>query len=157
MAVLIGLLNVTLTGALAVLVLLARDRLHLGSVGYGLLFTFVAVGGIVGYSGRLIGPAQLAGEIRREHPRRVAAGTMQHQHRLPGRLADGGVAKPQFGHRLAGMKFKIAGNPVAWLRCRIAGCCCGSCQCKTPDSGACEHFMMLLPGAAALPGPLAVT
>ena len=48
MAVLIGLLNVTLTGALAVLVLLARDRLHLGSVGYGLLFTFVAVGGIVG-------------------------------------------------------------------------------------------------------------
>ena len=48
MAVLIGLLNVTLTGALAVLVLLARDRLHLGSVGYGLLFTFTAVGGIVG-------------------------------------------------------------------------------------------------------------
>lgn len=48
MAVLIGLLNVTLTGALAVLVLLARDRLHLGSVGYGLLFTFIAVGGIVG-------------------------------------------------------------------------------------------------------------
>jgi predicted MFS family arabinose efflux permease len=48
MAVLIGLLNVTLTGALAVLVLLARDRLHLGSIGYGLLFTFVAVGGIVG-------------------------------------------------------------------------------------------------------------
>jgi MFS family permease len=48
MAVLIGLLNVTLTGALAVLVLLARDRLHLGSVGYGLLFTFIAIGGIVG-------------------------------------------------------------------------------------------------------------
>jgi len=45
---LIGLLNVTLTGALAVLVLLARDRLHLGSVGYGLLFTFIAIGGIVG-------------------------------------------------------------------------------------------------------------
>ena len=48
MAVLIGLLNVTLTGALAVLVLLAKDRLHLGSVGYGLLFTCIAVGGIVG-------------------------------------------------------------------------------------------------------------
>jgi MFS family permease len=57
MAVLIGLLNVTLTGALAVLVLLARDRLHLGSVGYGLLFTVIAVGGIVGsvIGDRLIG------------------------------------------------------------------------------------------------------
>lgn len=48
MAILIGLLNVTLTAALAVLVLLARDRLHLGSVGYGLLFTAMAVGGILG-------------------------------------------------------------------------------------------------------------
>jgi MFS family permease len=57
MAVLIGLLNVTLTGALAVLVLLARERLHLGSVGYGLLFTFMAIGGIVGsvIGDRLIG------------------------------------------------------------------------------------------------------
>jgi len=48
MAVLIGLLNVTLTAALAVLVLLARERLHLGSVGYGALFTCMAVGGILG-------------------------------------------------------------------------------------------------------------
>jgi MFS family permease len=48
MAVLIGLLNVTLTGALAVLVLLVRERLHLGSVGYGLLFSCLAVGGIGG-------------------------------------------------------------------------------------------------------------
>jgi MFS family permease len=48
MAVLIGLLNVTLTAALAVLVLLARERLGLGSVGYGLLFTCVAVGGLLG-------------------------------------------------------------------------------------------------------------
>ena len=48
MAFLIGLLNVTLTAALAVLVLLARDRLHLGSVGYGLLFTCMAVGGVLG-------------------------------------------------------------------------------------------------------------
>lgn len=48
MAVLIGVLNVTLTAALAVLVLLARERLHLGSVGYGLLFTAVAVGGVLG-------------------------------------------------------------------------------------------------------------
>ncbi|MEY9839141.1 MFS transporter [Streptacidiphilus sp. EB103A] len=48
MAVLIGMLNVTLTAALAVLVLLARERLHLGSVGYGALFTCMAVGGILG-------------------------------------------------------------------------------------------------------------
>ncbi|NUR28681.1 MAG: MFS transporter [Catenulispora sp.] len=48
MAILIGLLNVTLTAALAVLVLLAKDRLHLGSVGYGALFTTMAVGSILG-------------------------------------------------------------------------------------------------------------
>jgi MFS family permease len=48
MAVLIGLLNLTLTAATAVLVLLARERLHLGPVGYGLLFTCEAVGGILG-------------------------------------------------------------------------------------------------------------
>jgi MFS family permease len=48
MALLIGLLNVTLTAALAVLVLLARERLHLGSVGYGLLFTSMAVGSLLG-------------------------------------------------------------------------------------------------------------
>ncbi|MET8908677.1 MFS transporter [Micromonospora sp. NPDC004551] len=48
MAVLIGLLNVTLTAALAVLVLLATDRLGLGSVGYGALFTCMAVGGLLG-------------------------------------------------------------------------------------------------------------
>jgi MFS family permease len=48
MAILIGLLNLTLTAATAVLVLLARERLHLGSVGYGLLFTCMAAGGILG-------------------------------------------------------------------------------------------------------------
>ncbi|MBF9067221.1 MFS transporter [Streptacidiphilus fuscans] len=48
MALLIGLLNVTLTAAVAVLVLLAKERLHLGSVGYGVLFSCMAVGGIVG-------------------------------------------------------------------------------------------------------------
>jgi MFS family permease len=48
MALLIGLLNLTLTAALAVLVLLARDRLGLGSVGYGLLFTCLAAGGLLG-------------------------------------------------------------------------------------------------------------
>jgi len=48
MAVLIGLLNLTLTAAEGVLVLLARDRLGLGSVGYGLLFACMAAGGIAG-------------------------------------------------------------------------------------------------------------
>ncbi len=48
MAVLIGLLNLTLTAAVAVLVLLAKDRLHLGSVGYGLLLTCMSIGGILG-------------------------------------------------------------------------------------------------------------
>ncbi|GAA2577027.1 hypothetical protein GCM10010399_03390 [Dactylosporangium fulvum] len=48
LAVLIGLLNVTLTAALAILALLATERLGLGSVGYGLLFTALAVGGLVG-------------------------------------------------------------------------------------------------------------
>jgi predicted MFS family arabinose efflux permease len=57
MAILIGLLNVTLTAATAVLVLLARERLGLGSVGYGLLFTAIAAGGILGavIGDRLVG------------------------------------------------------------------------------------------------------
>ncbi|MEU4569280.1 MFS transporter [Micromonospora sp. NPDC023956] len=48
MAVLIGLLNVTLTAAFALLVLVARDRLGLGSVGYGVLLTCMAVGSLAG-------------------------------------------------------------------------------------------------------------
>lgn len=48
MAILIGLLNVTLTAALSVLVLLAKERLHVGSVGYGALFSCLAVGGLLG-------------------------------------------------------------------------------------------------------------
>jgi MFS family permease len=48
MAILIGLLNLTLTAATAMLVLLAKERLHLGAVGYGLLFTAVAAGGVLG-------------------------------------------------------------------------------------------------------------
>jgi MFS family permease len=48
MAILIGLLNVTLTAALSVLVLLAKERLHLGPVGYGALFTSLAIGGVAG-------------------------------------------------------------------------------------------------------------
>jgi MFS family permease len=48
MAILIGLLNVTLTATTAVLVLLARERLHLGAVGYGALFTCEAAGALLG-------------------------------------------------------------------------------------------------------------
>jgi MFS family permease len=56
MAVLIGLLNLTLTAATAVLVLLAKERLHLGSVGYGALFSCEAAGAILGsvFGDRLI-------------------------------------------------------------------------------------------------------
>jgi predicted MFS family arabinose efflux permease len=56
MAVLIGLLNVTLFAALGIFVLLAKERLHLSSVGYGLLFTCMAIGGILGsaFGDRLI-------------------------------------------------------------------------------------------------------
>jgi len=48
MTVLIGMLNLTLTAAEAVLVLLAKERLHLGAVGYGTLFTCIAVGALAG-------------------------------------------------------------------------------------------------------------
>jgi predicted MFS family arabinose efflux permease len=48
MTILIGLLNLTLTAATAVLVLLVKERLHLGSVGYGVLFTCMALGGLLG-------------------------------------------------------------------------------------------------------------
>jgi MFS family permease len=51
MTVLIGLLNLTLTAATAVLVLLVRERLHLGSVGYGTLFTCEAAGALLGSAG----------------------------------------------------------------------------------------------------------
>lgn len=48
MALLIGLLNLTLTAAQAVLVLLVRERLGLGSIGYGALFACIAAGGLFG-------------------------------------------------------------------------------------------------------------
>ena len=48
MAILIGLLNITLAAATAVLVLLAKERLHVGSVGYGSLFTCMAIGSLLG-------------------------------------------------------------------------------------------------------------
>ncbi|HEY2577275.1 MAG TPA: MFS transporter, partial [Streptosporangiaceae bacterium] len=48
MTFLIGLLNLTLIAATAVLVLLVKQRLHLGSVGYGTLFTAEAIGSLLG-------------------------------------------------------------------------------------------------------------
>jgi MFS family permease len=48
MTVLIGLLNLTLTAAAAVLVLLVKERLHLGPVGYGTLFACMAAGALAG-------------------------------------------------------------------------------------------------------------
>jgi MFS family permease len=48
MTLLIGMLNLTLIAATAVLVLLARERLHLGSIGYGTLFTCEAAGAVLG-------------------------------------------------------------------------------------------------------------
>ena len=48
MVLLIGLLNLTLTAAESLLVLLARDRLGVGSIGYGALFTCMAAGGLLG-------------------------------------------------------------------------------------------------------------
>lgn len=56
MTVLIGLLNLTLTASEAVLVLLVKERLHLGSVGYGALFSCMAAGALLGsaFGDRLI-------------------------------------------------------------------------------------------------------
>lgn len=48
MSVLIGVLNITLYAGGAVLVLLAKERFHLTSVGYGLLMTCMAIGGVLG-------------------------------------------------------------------------------------------------------------
>jgi hypothetical protein len=66
MGILIGLLNVTLFAAMGIFVLLAKERLHLGSVGYGLLFTCMALGGIVGsaFGDRLIKWVSAAWTIR---------------------------------------------------------------------------------------------
>jgi MFS family permease len=57
MAVLIGLLNLTVTAAAAVLVLLVQERLHLGSIGYGALLTCMSAGGVLGaaFGARIIG------------------------------------------------------------------------------------------------------
>jgi MFS family permease len=53
----IGLMNVTLFAATAIMVLYAQERLGLGPVGYGLLLACVAIGGIAAslVAGRVIG------------------------------------------------------------------------------------------------------
>jgi Na+/melibiose symporter-like transporter len=48
MAVLVAGVNIVLTGSDAILVLFAQERLGLGSVGFGLLLTGSAVGGVAG-------------------------------------------------------------------------------------------------------------
>ncbi len=48
LALALALMNATLSGALGILVLYARDRLGLNSVGYGVLLTASAIGGLLG-------------------------------------------------------------------------------------------------------------
>jgi MFS family permease len=48
LALCIFVMNVTLTGTLAVLVIYAFDRLGLGPTGYGLLVASIAIGGLIG-------------------------------------------------------------------------------------------------------------
>ena len=67
------------------------------------------------------GAEQLAGEGRRQHAGARAAGAVQDQHRLAGRLADRRVVQAQLGHHLAGVEAEVAGDPVALLRRRIVG------------------------------------
>ncbi|WP_211319782.1 MFS transporter [Quadrisphaera granulorum] len=66
MALLIGLLNLTYYAALALLVLVAQQRLSLGSVGYGALLGCMAVGGLAGAAAgdRIIGWATPTWTIR---------------------------------------------------------------------------------------------
>ena len=48
LALALGVMNLTLSAVLSIMVLYAQDRLNLGPVGYGLLLSTVAVGGAVG-------------------------------------------------------------------------------------------------------------
>lgn len=48
LAVSLGIMNLTSTAAISIFVLFAQERLGLGSVGYGVLLTSTAVGGVVG-------------------------------------------------------------------------------------------------------------
>ncbi len=48
LAIMVGVMNLTIAAWLAIFVLFAQDKLGLGSVGYGILLTGTAVGGAVG-------------------------------------------------------------------------------------------------------------
>ena len=48
LAVSLGIMNLTMTATISIFVLFAQERLGLGSLGYGVLLTSVAVGGIAG-------------------------------------------------------------------------------------------------------------
>jgi Na+/melibiose symporter-like transporter len=48
LAVSLGIMNLTSTAATSIFVLFAQERLGLGSVGYGVLFTSIAIGGVAG-------------------------------------------------------------------------------------------------------------
>ena len=48
LAVSLGIMNLTMTATISIFVLFAQERLGLGSVGYGVLLTSVAVGGVAG-------------------------------------------------------------------------------------------------------------
>jgi len=65
---------------------------------------------------RLPGAEQLAGEARRQHASRRAGRAVQHQHRLAGRLADGGVVQLELRQHLARVEAEVAHDPVAFLR-----------------------------------------
>ena len=67
---------------------------------------------------------KLTGEISRKHAGGRAGGAMQHQHRLPGRLADRGVVQPQLGQHFASVKLKVARDPVGLL---WRGIICSEC------------------------------
>jgi MFS family permease len=48
LAISLGIMNLTSTATISIFVLFAQERLGLGSVGYGVLFTSIAVGGVAG-------------------------------------------------------------------------------------------------------------
>ena len=48
LAISLGIMNLTSTATISIFVLFAQERLGLGSVGYGVLLTSIAVGGVVG-------------------------------------------------------------------------------------------------------------
>ena len=57
LAISLGIMNLTSTATISIFVLFAQERLGLGSVGYGVLLTSIAVGGVVGS----LGAERLAG------------------------------------------------------------------------------------------------